>query len=39
VIKVPEEKRQLGRPGHRWEEKIKMGLQEVEWGGMQVSSG
>jgi hypothetical protein len=36
VIKVPEEKRTLERPGHRREEKIKIGLQEVTWGSMQV---
>ena len=24
-------KRSLGRPGHRWEDNIKMGLQEVGW--------
>jgi hypothetical protein len=29
-----EGKRQLGRPKHRWEDNIKMDLQEVEWGGM-----
>jgi hypothetical protein len=27
------EKRQLGRPGHRWEHNIKMDLQEMECGG------
>ena len=26
----PEEKRLLGRPRHRWEDNIKVGLQEVE---------
>ena len=31
----PEEKRPLGRPWHRWEDNIKVGLQEVRWeGGM-----
>jgi len=30
----PEGRRPLGRPRHRWEDNIKMGLQEVEWGGM-----
>ena len=29
-----EEKRPLGRPGHRWEDNIKMDLQEVGYGGM-----
>jgi hypothetical protein len=28
----PEEKGQLGRPKHRWEDNIKMYLQEVGWG-------
>jgi hypothetical protein len=26
--------RPLGRPSLRWDDKIKMDLQEVEWGGM-----
>jgi hypothetical protein len=30
----PEGKRQLGRPGCRWEDNIKMDLQEVGCGGM-----
>jgi hypothetical protein len=30
----PEEKRPLGSPRHRWEENIKMDLQEVGCGGM-----
>jgi hypothetical protein len=30
----PEEKRLLGRPRHRWEDNIKMNLQEVGCGGM-----
>jgi hypothetical protein len=25
---------ELGRPRHRWEDNIKMDLQEVGWGGM-----
>ena len=29
-----EGKRPLERPGHRWEDNIKMNLQEVGWGGM-----
>jgi len=28
----PEGKRSLGRSRHRWEDNIKMGLQQVEWG-------
>jgi hypothetical protein len=31
-----EEKRPLGRPRRRWEDNIKMDLQEVECGGMDV---
>jgi hypothetical protein len=27
----PEGKRPLGRPRHRWEDNIKMAIQEVEW--------
>jgi hypothetical protein len=30
----PEGKRPLGRPRHRWEDNIKMDIQEVECGGM-----
>jgi len=30
----PEGKRPLGRPRHRWEDNIKMDLQEVSCGGM-----
>jgi len=30
----PEEKRALGRPSRRWEDNIKMDLQEVGCGGM-----
>jgi hypothetical protein len=30
----PERKRPLGRPRHRWEDNIKMYLQELECGGM-----
>jgi len=28
----PKGKRSLGRPRHRWEDNIKMGLQQVGWG-------
>jgi hypothetical protein len=31
----PEGKRPLGRPRHRWNDKIKMDLQEVRCGGME----
>jgi len=33
VVK-PEERRTLGRPRRRWEDNIKMDLQEVGWGTM-----
>jgi len=29
LVRKPEEKRPLGRPRRRWEDNIKMGLQEV----------
>jgi hypothetical protein len=32
LVGKPEEKRPLGRPRHRWENNIKMDLQEVGWG-------
>ena len=34
LVGKPEEKRQLGRPRRRWEDNIKMDLQEVGCGGM-----
>ena len=34
LVGKPEGKRQLGRPRHRWEDNIKMNLQEVGCGGM-----
>ena len=34
LVGKPEGKRPLGRPRHRWEDNIKMGLQEVGGGGM-----
>jgi hypothetical protein len=34
LVGKPEGKRPLGRPRHRWEDNIKMDLQEVECGGM-----
>jgi hypothetical protein len=33
LVGKPEEKRLLGRPRHRWENNIKMDLQEVGGGG------
>ena len=32
LVGKPEGKRPLGRPRHRWEDNIKMYLQEVGWG-------
>jgi len=32
-VRKPEGKRQLGKPRRRWEDNIKMGLQEVRCGG------
>ena len=34
LVGKPEGKRSLGRPRRRWEDNIKMDLQEVGWGGM-----
>ena len=34
LVGKPEGKRPLGRPKHRWEDNIKMDLQEVRCGGM-----
>ena len=34
LVGKPERKRPLGRPRHRWEDNIKMALQEVGCGGM-----
>jgi hypothetical protein len=34
VVGETERKRPLGRPRHRWEVNIKMGLKEVGWRGM-----
>jgi len=31
LVEKPEEKRPLGRPRHRWEDNIKMDLQEMGW--------
>jgi hypothetical protein len=32
LVENPEEKRQLGRRRHRWEDNIKMDLRERVWG-------
>jgi hypothetical protein len=32
VVGKPEGKRPLGRPRRRWEDNIKMDVQELEWG-------
>jgi hypothetical protein len=34
LVGRPEGRRPLGRPRRRWEDTIKMDLQEVGWGGM-----
>jgi hypothetical protein len=34
LVRIPEIKRPLGRPRHRWEDNNKMDLQEVGCGGM-----
>jgi hypothetical protein len=34
LVEKPDGKRPLGGPRLRWEDNIKMDLQEVEWGGM-----
>jgi hypothetical protein len=34
LVGRPEERRTLGRPRHKWEDNIKINLQEVGWGGM-----
>jgi hypothetical protein len=34
LVGRPEGRRPLGTPRHRWEDNIKMGLQEVGWRGM-----
>jgi len=31
LIRKPEEKRLFGRPGHRWEDNIRMNLREIRW--------
>jgi hypothetical protein len=45
LVGKPERKRPLGRPRHRWEDKIKMDLQEVEgvvgtgWSWLRIGTG
>jgi hypothetical protein len=34
LVGNPEEKRRLGRPGHRWVDNIKVDLLETKWGGV-----
>jgi hypothetical protein len=34
LVGRPEGRRPLGRPRRRWEDNIKMGVQEVGWGSM-----
>ena len=34
LVETPEGKRPLGRCRHRWEDSVKMDLQELGWGGM-----
>jgi hypothetical protein len=34
LVRRPEGRRPLGRSRRRWEDNIKMDLQEVGWGGM-----
>jgi hypothetical protein len=34
LVGRPDGNRSLGRPGHRWEDNIKLDLQEMEWRGM-----
>jgi len=34
LVGKPKGKRPVGRPRHRWEDNIKMDLQEVEWESM-----
>jgi hypothetical protein len=34
LVGMPEGKRPLGRPRHRWEDNIRMDLGHIGWGGM-----
>jgi hypothetical protein len=33
LVEKPERKRQLGGHRHRWEDNIRVGYREIEWGG------
>jgi hypothetical protein len=33
----PEGERPLGTCGHRWEDNYKMGIEEIEWSGVDLS--
>jgi len=35
LVGRPERKRQLGRPRHRYDDNVKLDLQDVGWGGME----
>jgi len=37
LVGRPEGGRPFGKPGHRWEDNIKMDLQEMGWGGLRVA--
>jgi hypothetical protein len=37
LVRNPEVRRPLGRPRHRWEDDIKINLQEVAWKGLDRS--
>jgi hypothetical protein len=39
LVRKPDRNKQLGRPRLRWEDDIKIVLQEVEWGHGLVRSG
>jgi hypothetical protein len=39
LVGKPEGKRPLGRPGHRWEDNIKMDLQEVGGSWLRIGTG
>jgi hypothetical protein len=38
LIQKPEEKRPFRRPGHTWEDNIRMDRKEMAWGGDRVDS-
>jgi hypothetical protein len=38
LVRRPDGKRPLGRPRSRWGSNIKVGLEEMEWGGMDWSA-